>query len=325
MTENKPRIDILLATYEPRMNWLRQQLLSLEAQDYPNLYLHIRDDASPTVSLEEINQLAGECVRSFPFTVERNGKNLGSNAVFERLVEEAEGEYIAFCDQDDVWLGGKLSLLQETMEREGALLVCSDMTIIDDAGRETAESITAIRRHHVFRSGEGLWDTLWYSNFASGCALLVRTAEAKRAVPFNPHMYYDHYIALCCADRGRVVSLPDRKLIRHREHGGNQSSLLRGVTDRESYIRVRVEEKYRAVDWLWEHMDASPALRDRLREGRAWLDARRRYAAGDRSAAATVWKYRRFGPRAAALELALPYLPEGALRLVLREARKNRI
>ena len=26
-----------------------------------------------------------------------------------------------------------------------------------------------------------------------------------------------------------------------------------------------------------------------------------------------------------ALELALPYLPEGALRLVLREARKNRV
>ena len=33
--------------------------------------------------------------------------------------------------------------------------------IIDETGRVTAESITEIRRNHVFRSGEGLWDTLW--------------------------------------------------------------------------------------------------------------------------------------------------------------------
>ncbi len=325
MTESKPRIAILMAVYEPRMDWLREQLESLEAQDYPDLRLYIRDDASPTVPVEDIARLAGECIRSFPFSVERNEENLGSNGTFERLVLEAEGEYIAFCDQDDVWLPEKLSVLQETMERENALLVCSDMTIIDGEGRQTAPGITAIRRHHVFRSGEELWDTLWYSNFASGCAMLVRSGEARRAVPFNPYMYYDHYIALCCADRGKIVSLPERKLLLHREHGENQSSLLRGVTDRESYVRVRIENKYQAVNWLWEHADASPALRRLLAEGRAWLDARRRYAEGDRSAAGTIWKYRRFGPRAAALELALPLLPEGVFRRILAAARSNRI
>ena len=37
MTESKPRIAILMAVYEPRMDWLREQLESLEAQDYPVL------------------------------------------------------------------------------------------------------------------------------------------------------------------------------------------------------------------------------------------------------------------------------------------------
>lgn len=32
----KPRISILLAVYEPRLDWLRQQLESLNAQDYPD-------------------------------------------------------------------------------------------------------------------------------------------------------------------------------------------------------------------------------------------------------------------------------------------------
>ena len=61
-------------------------------------------------------------------------KILGSNRTFERLTEEAEGEYFAYCDQDDVWLPEKLAVLQEALEREKALLVCSDMYIIDGGG-----------------------------------------------------------------------------------------------------------------------------------------------------------------------------------------------
>ena len=49
-----PRIAILMAIYEPRMDWLEAQLRSLDAQTYPNLRLYIRDDCSPTVSLDAI-------------------------------------------------------------------------------------------------------------------------------------------------------------------------------------------------------------------------------------------------------------------------------
>ena len=39
MGTGKPLIAILMAVYEPRMDWLREQLLSLEGQTYPNLRL----------------------------------------------------------------------------------------------------------------------------------------------------------------------------------------------------------------------------------------------------------------------------------------------
>ena len=38
---------------------------------------------------------------------------------------------LCYCDQDDVWLPEKLTVLQEELERTSALLVCSDMVIID--------------------------------------------------------------------------------------------------------------------------------------------------------------------------------------------------
>lgn len=313
-----------MAVYEPRLDWLREQLASLEAQTYPYLRLYIMDDGSRTVSLDAIRACAAECIRSFPFTVEESGENRGSNAAFEELTRRAEGEYFAYCDQDDVWLPEKLETLYETMLRQQAQLVCSDMAVIDAHGNRIAESITDLRRHHLFKSGDELWRTLWYANFASGCAMLVRADAARSAVPFNPHMYYDHYIALCCSERGRVVSVPEA-LILHREHGGNQSSLLKGVEDKQSYYRIRVEEKYRAVCWLCDNHSGPVELMEELSRARKWMEARVRYARGERRFAGEIWRQRSFSPRPALLELAMPYLPEKVFGLCISLARNNKI
>lgn len=324
MGTGKPLLSILMAVYEPRMDWLRDQLKSLEAQDYPNLQLYIRDDCSPTVPFDEINVLVKECIHSFPYKLQRNDRNLGSNLTFERLTQEAEGEYFAYCDQDDIWLPEKLTVLQGAIEKSGAQLVCSDMYIIDKNGKQVVDSITKIRRHHVFRSGDDLTDTLWYSNFASGCALLVKSSVAKEAIPFNPYMYYDHYITLYAANTGYVSSL-DRPLIHHREHGGNQSSTMQGVVDRESYGRIRVDTVVEAVRWLVDYFPADGRLRDTLNKGLTWMDARQKYFYGDRRQVKTIWKYRRFAPMASLFEIMIPYLPKCMFQLAVWASIHNYI
>ncbi len=158
-----------MAVYEPRLDWLREQLDSLEKQTYPDLKLYVRDDCSRAVSFADIERCVGDCIRSFPYEIHRNEENLGSNETFQRLTEEADGEYFAYCDQDDVWLPEKLAVLQEELERTGALLVCSDMYIINGEGKRIADSITRIRKHHVFYSGEGLAKRLLFHNFVTGC------------------------------------------------------------------------------------------------------------------------------------------------------------
>lgn len=322
METGKPLISILMAVYEPRMDWLREQLESLEAQTYPNLRLYIRDDCSPTVPFEEIRNCVEESINSFPYEIKRNEKNLGSNGTFEQLTCEAEGEYFAYCDQDDVWLPEKLTVLQEELERSGAQLVCSDMYIIDGEGRQTADSITKIRRHHIFRSGEGLTSTLWYSNFASGCALLVRAETAKAAVPFNPYMYYDHYIALYSANQGKVISLP-APLLRHREHGGNQSSSMQGIVDKASYTARRVDNVVNAVGWLTEHFSCERPLKQTLDEGLVWIRARQKHLHGERGQVRTIWRYRRLSPMVSLFEIVMPYLPKGLFQLAIWVKRNN--
>ena len=99
--EEAPLISVLLAVYEPRMDWLEKQLISLERQTYPRLRLYVADDGSKKVPEESIRRCLGEQIRSFPWSYERSRDNQGSNAAFARLTGRAEGAFFAgtsICD-----------------------------------------------------------------------------------------------------------------------------------------------------------------------------------------------------------------------------------
>ena len=318
----KPQISILMAIYEPRMDWLREQLLSLDAQTYPNLRLYIRDDCSTTVSFDEIRSCVQDCIRAFSYEIRRNEKNLGSNGTFERLTQEADGEYFAYCDQDDVWLPGKLEYLKKTIEREQALLVCSDMYIINKTGKQIANSMTKVRKNHIFHSGENLGSQLVFHNWVTGCTTLVSAHEAKSTLPFCPYMVHDHYLALRCAEHGKIFCV-EEPLVRYRIHGNNQTGVLSHVNNKEDYLEVRVIEVKRKLAWLTEHLACmTPELQETLSTGTVWVKARESYLR-NRKDADIVWKYRKYGPKAALFELFSPFMPKSLFLYVVNLARKN--
>lgn len=316
-----PEISILMAVYEPRMDWLRIQLNSLNAQTYPNLRLYIRDDCSPKTPFTEIQAMVAECITAFPYTLVRNEKNFGSNGTFERLTQEVEGNLFAYCDQDDEWLPEKLTVLQEEMARTGALLACSDMFVMDGNGKTVANSITKVRRHHVFRSGTGLAPKLLFYNFVTGCTMLVDAQAAKAAVPFCPYLVHDQYLALWCAERGELLSVA-RPLIRYRIHGGNQTVMMAGVTDKKSYGEVRIELALERLRWMNAHFPCRGETKRVIREGVEWMEARGRNW-NHRGGVGTVWKYRAFSPLTSLFELAAPWLPERVFLFLIHLKKKN--
>lgn len=317
-----PFISILLATYEPRLDWLAEQLDSINSQTYPNLRLYVCDDCSPTVPYKMVEALVAEHVTTMPSCIVRNVRTLGSNGTFERLTLESEGDYFAYCDQDDVWLPHKLATLLNAVEREGAALVCSDMLIIDAEGRQIADSITKVRRHHVFRSGSDLAAALLVSNFVTGCAALVRADVARDATPFCPHMVHDHWLALYAAKRGRIVSLPDR-LVKYRIHGSNQTLMMAGVVDRESYYRIRVLEMVHRMEWLCVRFSEGGELLAETQEARSWARARDAWFRGDCAARRTVLVLRRFSPLTSFFEAALAHGPERLFMAFVEAKRRN--
>lgn len=307
METGKPLISILMAVYEPRMDWLREQLVSLNEQTYPNLRLYIRDDCSPTVPYEQVQSCVQECITRFPYTITRNEKNLGSNGTFELLTQEADGELFAYCDQDDVWLPEKLTVLQEAMERERAVLAYSDVSAVDDEGKLLARSLRELRPRLTYLEGSDLAPKLFFRNCVAGCAMLVNSNIAKRAIPFPRQTVCDHWIALLAATEGTVAFVPDQ-LVRYRQHKHNQTGVLAGVSDKQSYLRYKVaplEERltcYRQYTVPQEEIEAF---------ARARIDGR----------IIMIWKYRALAPHEAEFEIAAHLLPDGLIRWMLRRVK----
>ena len=321
METGKPCIAILMAIYDPNPKWFREQLMSLNRQTYPNLRLYIRDDCSPNVSQETILETVRECVTAFPFIYRRNERNLGSNRTFELLTQEAEGDRFAYCDQDDIWLPEKLEILEADMERTGAVMVCCDVAVIDAQGNQTADSIVKVRKHAAQHSGTDLAPGLLFRNFVFGCACMMDAPQAKASLPFCPYYFHDHYLALWSAAHGLLYAEP-KALIQYRIHGTNQTGVMLGVTDKESYAQVRIQIIIDRLTWLEQHFDCGASLKQSIRDGLCWARARlQNWQTG--KGKKTMWRYRHLGLPITLFELAAAGLPSGAVMAVIRLLRKN--
>ena len=107
-----PKISIVLCTCNGEA-YLRGQIDSLLAQTYPFHELIVQDDCS--------TDSTGHIIRSYQqryperdIRFYANPQRMGFNKNFLTALQRAEGDYIACCDLDDIWVENKL----ETLVRE---------------------------------------------------------------------------------------------------------------------------------------------------------------------------------------------------------------
>lgn len=219
------RIDILLATYNGA-KYLPEQLASLAAQSHGDWRLLVRDDGSSDGSLDVVRAWA-ETVPNAVEIVEDGRKGLGASLNFAALLECSDAPYFACCDQDDVWLPEKLSVMLAAVKSAESLaadrvpvLAFSDLEVVDAALRPLAPSFWQMSRLATEPADLSL-DRLMLRNVATGCATLGNARLREQALPIPPGArMHDWWLMMVAAGLGTCVPVPVAT-VRYRQHGGN--------------------------------------------------------------------------------------------------------
>ena len=222
------KLSVAMCTYNGA-RYVREQLDSIASQTRLPDQLVVCDDASTDETVEHLHEFAQRA----PFTVQviKNEKNLGSTRNFDHAIDFCEGDFIAFADQDDVWLPPKLEKLEERLIN-GSALAFTNGEIVDSSLHSMGASLWEAARfsdrdRKQFSSG-GAFEVLMTHNVVTGAAMAFR-AEFKRLIQPIPDglvhqgvpVLHDWWAALLIAAVADL-SFVDQRLFNYRQHEHQQ-------------------------------------------------------------------------------------------------------
>lgn len=317
---DKPLVSILLAVYKPNEKWLIEQLVSLNEQTYENLNLFVYDDCPKEPVNEEIFR---KYINKFNYKIIRGNINQGSNKAFEKLTEIADGQYFAYCDQDDIWERDKISLLMDKFHDDNVTLVFSDLSIIDENSIKTAESITKIRKRLIYKSGYNLASSLLTTNFVTGCTMIVKKSIVLKAIPFLNEFVHDQWIAIMAALNGKIEFVK-KPLVRYRQHGNNQTGILKDIYNKKTYYKKRIDDFYEKYNALRKRIGNVEEVKENIENCLKWIEARKKYSLKLSFKEMKIMiKYREYHKVSILIEILLPFIPDFIFKYIIKLAKKG--
>jgi glycosyltransferase involved in cell wall biosynthesis len=131
----QPLVSVVIATYNMG-HYLCLAIDSVLAQTWSNLEVIVVDDGSNDDTHEQMKRFKDDSrVRYFP-TV-----NQGQPRAKNRGLKESKGQFIAFCDADDLWQPEKLYVQIPLFADTRVGVVYSEVSYIDEHGKPVEKEI----------------------------------------------------------------------------------------------------------------------------------------------------------------------------------------
>lgn len=209
-----------MATYNGA-RFIREQLDSLNRQTKLPCELVVTDDNSTDETLAIIEEFSKTA--KFPVHIHKNPERLGFKANFMKACGLCAGDYIALCDQDDVWRAHKLETVMHSFGPD-VLLVYSNAIITDEKLTRTGTM-----RHNAPKKYLNPPQTLqpWMYNAGLTCVYHHSLVEYndlwEKSVSFtydNEREAHDQWLYFLASTLGTIIYLPE-ELLYYRQHGKN--------------------------------------------------------------------------------------------------------
>ena len=279
MTDNV-KISVIIATFNGAP-YIEEQIQSILGQRLLPSEIIVSDDGSTDATVSIVEKLSA--CSPVPFEILRNSTRLGYANNFLQATSAAKGEWIALCDQDDVWRPDKLAVCSEYMMEASVVAIAHDYSDLVAGKVQEAESGKGRRRVLRTEVMEPLTKQPWHAFM--GHSLLVRS-DLVAAIPFGdrpewasrpglqePH---DDWLSFLALSLGRVATVAE-PLVYYRRHETNASrelwiqstpwQRLKRATGSLEYFRRGTEQQARRAQLLTSLIN-SPR----------WTDAARRAA-----------------------------------------------
>jgi len=240
------KVLVLLSSYNGE-RYIREQIESILNQKDVDTRILIRDDGSKDGTVDILHSIE----KKYSNVNVLYGDNVGTISSFNRLVENSDCdgyEYMAFSDQDDVWLSDKLkeasNRLAEYSDRPA--LYCSNLCVVDSDMKEIGPM--RVKEPQISLG------TAVVENIAVGCTSVFNQKARQlylKGISGRMEMH-DFWMYLCCVTQGKVIydNIPR---IKYRQHEQNQvgarkksvGTFVRNLYDQPKNIRLTMLKEFR--------------------------------------------------------------------------------
>ena len=212
------KVSVLIAAYNGG-TYIAKQLSSVVSQLGADDEVIISDDNPSGGTYNEIE----------PFLVDKriryvHGPAKGVDANKEFLLRECTGDVAFLCDQDDVWLDGKVERVMSAI-KGGA---CHNAYITDENLEKSGKTLFEDRGAKT-----GVMHNIIRNCYTGACMALTRQAFTA-ALPFPKNLpMHDQWLGLVSEKVGRVELIDEPLLLYRRNPGsmtGGKTSLMQKIT-----------------------------------------------------------------------------------------------
>lgn len=213
------KVDILLTTYNTKIEYLKMQLDSILNQTYKNFNLIISDDCSPNKEVRDI--LKEYKKKDNRIQLYFQEKNLGYTKNFEFVLTKSTEKYIALSDHDDIWYPNKIEESIKTLKEKNVDLVYCDAKQIDENGNMLQESYLKYKNLPIVNEKYNKGILLFSRHIAIGCSQ-VFTKEVKELIlPFTESTIAHDWNSEYVASKLKGVYCLNKVLLDYRLHENN--------------------------------------------------------------------------------------------------------
>lgn len=238
LSGHHPLITIGITSYCSEST-ISRAIASAITQDWPNIELLIVDDCSPDDSARVIEQV----IVGIPHArLIRHTVNGGPAAARNSILNVAQGEFIAFFDDDDESLPQRLQIQHERLCEYEASSGASLIACYASGARRYPNAyelqISAIGAYPTIPDGEAVADYLLFNGRRDGvfygagtptCALMARRSTFEAVNGFDPNLRrvedVDFAIRLALKG-GHFIGCTEKLYLQHATFGSDKTPLM---------------------------------------------------------------------------------------------------